>query len=162
MDITNFNVSVDVFARLGFAVLTGFILGLNRWLNHKDAGIRTHSLVSIGAAVAMMLISGLSSDESQAYSRVLQGLITGVGFLGAGVILRENKTQKIHGLTTAASIWVCALVGATFGAGQFILGLSTLLVILIVLVIGGRAELFISKLFHLRIEAEDFREENKD
>ena len=66
MDITNLNISADVFARLGFAVLTGFILGLNRWLNHKDAGIRTHSLVSIGAAVAMMLISGLSADESQA------------------------------------------------------------------------------------------------
>ena len=162
MDITNLNISADVFARLGFAVLTGFILGLNRWLNHKDAGIRTHSLVSIGAAVAMMLISGLSSDESQAYSRVLQGLITGVGFLGAGVILRENKTQKIHGLTTAASIWVCALVGATFGAGQFILGLSTLLAILFVLVVGGRAEFFISRLFNLKIEPEEFRQEHKD
>jgi putative Mg2+ transporter-C (MgtC) family protein len=162
MDMTNLNTPVEIFSRLGFAVLTGFILGLNRWLNHKDAGIRTHSLVSIGAAIAMMLISGLSSEESQAYSRVLQGLITGVGFLGAGVILRENRTQRIHGLTTAASIWVCALVGATFGAGQFVLGLSTLLVILFVLIVGGKVELWLSKLLNIKMDSEEFRQNNKD
>ena len=162
MEISNLSTLMDVFARLGFALLTGFILGLNRWLHHKDAGIRTHSLVSIGAAVAMMLISGLSSEESQAYSRVLQGLITGVGFLGAGVILRENKTQKIHGLTTAASIWVCALVGATFGAGQFSLGISTLLAILFVLLVGGRLEVLITKVLKVKVDSEISRSDAQD
>ena len=108
--------------RLALALIVGAILGLNRWLHHKSAGIRTHSLVAIGSATAVMLISDFVQDDAQAVSRVLQGLITGLGFLGAGVIIREQRSQKVHGLTTAASLWACALIGASFGAGQFVWG----------------------------------------
>jgi putative Mg2+ transporter-C (MgtC) family protein len=108
--------------RLALALVVGVILGLNRWLHHKSAGIRTHSLVAIGSATAIMLTSDFVKDDAQAVSRVLQGLITGLGFLGAGVIIRERTSQKVHGLTTAASIWSCALIAAAFGGGQFILG----------------------------------------
>ena len=66
--------------RLALALLVGTILGLNRWLHHKSAGIRTHSLVAIGAATAIMLISDFVKDDAQSVSRVLQGLITGLGF----------------------------------------------------------------------------------
>lgn len=130
----------NIATRLSLALLVGIILGLNRWLHHKSAGIRTHSLVAIGSATAILLIGGFVHDDAQAISRVLQGLITGLGFLGAGVIIRERSAQKIHGLTTAASIWSCALIASAFGAGQYALGSMALGSILLILVIGGPLE----------------------
>ena len=70
----------NIATRLSLALLVGIILGLNRWLHHKSAGIRTHSLVAIGSATAILLIGGFVHDDAQAISRVLQGLITGLGF----------------------------------------------------------------------------------
>ena len=131
--------------RLGLALVVGTILGLNRWLHHKSAGIRTHSLVAIGSATAILLIGDFAQDDAQSVSRVLQGLITGLGFLGAGVIIREQRSQKIFGLTTAASLWSCALIGAAFGAGQFVLGGFSLGAILLTLVIGGPLEKLVSR-----------------
>ena len=132
--------------RLALALLVGTVLGLNRWLHHKSAGIRTHSLVAIGSATAVMLISDFAQDDAQSVSRVLQGLITGLGFLGAGVIIREQSSQRVHGLTTAASLWACAIIGSAFGAGQFALGGLTLLAILLILVLGGPIERLFARL----------------
>ena len=101
-----------------------------------------------------MLISDFVKDDAQAVSRVLQGLITGLGFLGAGVIIRERSSQKIHGLTTAASLWSCALIGAAFGGGQFVLGGLALATILLTLVIGGPLERLASKLTGIKQESE--------
>jgi putative Mg2+ transporter-C (MgtC) family protein len=140
--------------RLGLALLVGTILGLNRWLHHKSAGIRTHALVSIGSATAVLLISNFVRDDAQSVSRVLQGLITGLGFLGAGVIIREQRSQKILGLTTAASIWSCALIGAAFGAGQFALGGISLGAILLTLALGGSLEKLVSRLLGLKRSSE--------
>jgi len=144
----------NITIRLALALLVGAILGLNRWLHHKSAGIRTHSLVAIGSATAVMLISDFVKDDAQSVSRVLQGLITGLGFLGAGVIIRERSSQRIHGLTTAASIWSCALIGAAFGAGQFILGGLALGAILLTLVIGGPLEQLAAKITGIKQESE--------
>lgn len=140
--------------RLGLALLVGAVLGLNRWLHHKSAGIRTHALVSIGSATAVLLISDFVQDDAQSVSRVLQGLITGLGFLGAGVIIREQRSQKILGLTTAASIWSCALIGAAFGAGQFVLGGISLGAILLTLALGGPLEKLVSRLLGLKRSSE--------
>jgi len=140
--------------RLALALLVGTILGLNRWLHHKSAGIRTHTLVAIGSATAIMLISDFVKDDAQAVSRVLQGLITGLGFLGAGVIIRERSSQKIHGLTTAASLWSCALIGAAFGGGQFILGTMALGAILLTLIIGGPLERLASRMTGIKRDSE--------
>ncbi len=140
------SIPVDMVARLGLALLAGVVLGLNRWLHHKSAGIRTHSLVALGAAVAMLMIGTRDGSDAQADSRVLQGLVTGIGFLGAGVIIRENSSRRIHGLTTAASIWACALLGAAFGAGQFTLGLLALTIILLTLLVGGPLEEMMGRL----------------
>ncbi|MBU3632959.1 MgtC/SapB family protein [Polynucleobacter sp. es-GGE-1] len=140
--------------RLALALIVGAILGLNRWLHHKSAGIRTHSLVAIGSATAVMLISDFVQDDAQAVSRVLQGLITGLGFLGAGVIIREQRSQKVHGLTTAASLWACALIGASFGAGQFVLGGLSLGAILLTLIIGGPLERLMAGLTGVKRESE--------
>jgi putative Mg2+ transporter-C (MgtC) family protein len=141
------DITFDLVARLGLAILAGTVLGLNRWLHHKSAGIRTHSLVALGAAVAMLMIDTHSGSDAQSHSRVLQGLVTGIGFLGAGVIIRDNSSRRIHGLTTAASIWACALLGAAFGAGQIALGLLALAAILLTLLLGGRFEIFIGRMF---------------
>ena len=142
----DFNLYGTMALRLALALLVGTILGLNRWLHHKSAGIRTHSLVAIGSATAIMLISDFVQDDAQAVSRVLQGLITGLGFLGAGVIIHEQRSRRVHGLTTAASLWACALIGAAFGAGQFILGGLALGAILITLALGGPLERLFARL----------------
>jgi len=142
----DWNVYSTIAIRLALALLVGCILGLNRWMHHKSAGIRTHSLVAIGSACAVMLISDFVQDDAQAVSRVLQGLITGLGFLGAGVIIREQHAQKVHGLTTAASLWATALIGAAFGAGQFGLGTLTLGAILLILLLGGPLERLFARL----------------
>jgi len=142
----DWNLYSTIILRLALALLVGFILGLNRWLHHKSAGIRTHSLVAIGSALAVMLISDFVKDDAQSVSRVLQGLITGLGFLGAGVIIREQRSQRVHGLTTAASLWACALIGASFGAGQYALGGLSLGAILLTLAVGGPLERLIARL----------------
>jgi putative Mg2+ transporter-C (MgtC) family protein len=93
-----------------------------------------------------MLISDFIQDDAQSVSRVLQGLITGLGFLGAGVIIHEQRSQKVHGLTTAASLWACSLIGAAFGAGQFALGGLSLGAILLILALGGPLERLFARL----------------
>lgn len=142
----DWNLYSAIALRLALALLVGAVLGLNRWLHHKSAGIRTHSLVAIGSATAVMLISDFVDDDAQAVSRVLQGLITGLGFLGAGVIIREQRSQRVHGLTTAASLWACAIIGAAFGAGQFALGALSLGAILLTLFLGGPLERLVARL----------------
>jgi len=140
--------------RLLLALLAGTILGLNRWMHHKSAGLRTHSLVAIGSATAVLSIGHLGSTDVQALSRVLQGLITGLGFLGAGVIIRERSSQRVHGLTTSASIWSCALIAAAFGAGELVLGGLALAAIIITLLIGGPLEQLIRRLTGIKRESE--------
>jgi putative Mg2+ transporter-C (MgtC) family protein len=140
--------------RLFLALIAGTILGLNRWLHHKSAGIRTHCLVAIGSATAVLSISQLGTVDAQALSRVLQGLITGLGFLGAGVIIRERSSKRVHGLTTSASIWSCALIAAAFGAGELVLGGLALCAILITLIIGGPLEQLLGKLTGVKHSSE--------
>jgi putative Mg2+ transporter-C (MgtC) family protein len=138
----------EMLLRIALAVLVGFVIGLNRWIHHKSAGGRTHALVALGGALAVVLIDGQSNGEPQATSRVLQGLITGIGFLGAGVILRAQHAYRVHGLTTAASLWTCALLGAAFGAGQFELGLVAAAAALLVLMLGGKIEMAVGRSFN--------------
>ena len=140
--------TADILLRIGLAMLSGLILGLNRWLHHKPAGIRTHSLVAVASAAAMLLIDSHVGTDAQAHSRVLQGLLTGIGFLGAGVIIREAASRHVHGLTTAASLWVSALIGAAFGAGHLLLGLVTIAAIMLVLLLGGRIENLVGRWFN--------------
>lgn len=129
--------------RLAASVLVGGLIGLNRDLHHKPAGVRTHALVSLGTALMIVVILPPSADESHRYdavSRIVQGVLTGIGFLGAGVILRSPDKQHIRGLTTAATIWVTALLGVACGLGAWIpLGIAFILGA-VVLLFGGRVE----------------------
>jgi putative Mg2+ transporter-C (MgtC) family protein len=131
---------IDVATRLGMAVLVGGILGINRELHHKSAGLRTHALVSLGAALAMVTIMATGNADANAVSRVIQGLVTGVGFIGAGVILHHETDHRVVGLSTAASIWVAAALGIACGSGQWATALLALGLTLAVLAFGGPIE----------------------
>ena len=144
----------EISLRLSLATLAGVILGANRWLHHKSAGVKTHALVSIGAAVAMLIVVPVdlvSSDGSTNYadasSRVLQGLITGIGFLGAGVIIHNARGKRIQGLTTAASIWITTVIGAAIGVGQLTVGTLAVVATGIVLIAGNAIENFVDNNF---------------
>ena len=104
-------------ARLGLAVVLGMILGLDRERVHSAAGLRTHMLVCLGAAL-MVLAGDVAGFGHDAESRVIQGIVAGIGFLGAGTILKVSEKVEVHGLTTAASIWVTAAVGIAAGLGH--------------------------------------------
>ena len=106
---------LDVFLRLGAAVLAGALIGLDREVRNKPAGLRTMALVSLGAAVFVVATASAATVDST--SRVIQGVITGVGFLGAGSIIRGRTEESVRGLTTAASIWLAAAVGVACGLG---------------------------------------------
>lgn len=140
----------EILLRLSLALFSGVVLGLNRWIHHKSAGIRTHSLVSLASAAIVLLIDTIHPNDTEAISRVLQGVITGIGFLSAGVIIKENNTQSVHGLTTAASIWICGLLGACFGSGALLLGGITLGFIIFILTIGGSLEKLLSKMLGVK------------
>jgi putative Mg2+ transporter-C (MgtC) family protein len=122
--------------RLLIAMLIGCLIGFQRELTHKAAGLRTHMLVSLGTALLVVatLEAGMSPSE---VSRVIQGLIAGIGFLGGGAILKLTQEHQIQGLTTAAGIWVTAAASVAAGLGQVgpaLLGLVFGLLVLTVLV----------------------------
>ena len=126
--------------RLGAALVAGAVIGIDRELKRKPAGLRTHALVSLGAAVALIATAAASQGAPDAMSRAIQGIITGIGFIGAGVIMQHEAEHRVEGLTTAASIWVAAGLGIACGAGLVELALIALLATLVVLVAGNWLE----------------------
>jgi putative Mg2+ transporter-C (MgtC) family protein len=132
--------TIDAALRLGSAVAIGGLVGLDRGLRNKPAGLRTHALVSLGAALMTYTGIELAPTEPGAVTRVLQGVIAGVGFLGGGVILRDAQDLRVRGLTTAASIWIVAGLGMACGAGHWRTGLLASAFTLVVLMGGHRIE----------------------
>lgn len=105
-----------VVVRLLMAILLGALLGWNRERQDSFAGLRTHMLVALGAALFVLVPQQMGMGPD-AISRVLQGLVSGIGFLGAGAVLKLSDAGQIRGLTTAASIWTTAAIGITAGLG---------------------------------------------
>jgi putative Mg2+ transporter-C (MgtC) family protein len=108
--------------RLLAALLLGGLLGLDRQHMGKAAGLRTHMLVALGAAV-IVVAAHMSGAGPDGISRVIQGALAGIGFIGGGAILKLSDRGEIQGITTAASIWLTATVGLAAGAGR--IGLAT-------------------------------------
>lgn len=134
-DIPDATQVTRIVLRLLVAAILGGLLGYERERQGKSAGVRTHMLVAIGAAL-FVLIPQQAGASSTDLSRVLQGLIAGVGFLGAGAIIMGNREVETRGLTTAASIWVTAAIGVAAGMGRESTAvLSTLIALLILSVV---------------------------
>ncbi|HVT35815.1 MAG TPA: MgtC/SapB family protein [Nevskiaceae bacterium] len=144
----------DVLLRLGLATLIGAAIGLNRDLHGKPAGLRTHALVALGSALIVLACGHIAADfhAADAQSRAIQGIITGVGFIGAGVIVHKVDQSKVHGLTTAAAVWVAALVGAACGTGAFMPVSIAALLLALVLIFGGRIERRVHGWLHPRTD----------
>jgi len=133
-----------ILTRLLLAALLGGVLGYERERHGKAAGIRTHMLVAMGSALFVLvpLLGGMRPDD---ISRVLQGVITGVGFLGAGAIVKhkDRSEEDVQGLTTAAGIWMTAAIGVACGMGRESTAVISALLALVVLTLlpkigGGR------------------------
>ena len=126
-DLTDLSDATRIVVRLLVAGVLGGILGWEREHAGKAAGVRTHMLVAMGAAL-FVLVSQQIGIEAPDMSRVVQGIVAGVGFLGAGTILKGSGEEKVHGLTTAAGIWLTAAIGTAAGLGlETAAGLSAVL-----------------------------------
>lgn len=126
---------LDVFLRLGAAVLAGALIGFDREIRNKPAGLRTITLVSLGSAV--FTLAALDPGRTDATSPVIQGIVTGIGFLGAGTIIRGQTEESVRGLTTAASIWLAAAIGVACALAYWALVLSASALGLLVLTLDG-------------------------
>ena len=140
-----------VLLRLLAAALVGVILGWPRQMSEKPIGMRTLALVSLGAAmvtVAALRYGGLNG-EANAVSRVLQGIVqgltVGVGFIGAGVILRDKSSHKVHGLTTATTVLIAAALGIACGLGDWVVAGTGLVLALVILIVLKRFESSVSR-----------------
>jgi putative Mg2+ transporter-C (MgtC) family protein len=131
---------LDLIFRLLAGTAAGVAVGWERTLKQSSAGIRTFGLVGLGTAVAGALFSGM--DESDAASRVIQGVLTGIGFLGAGVIIHREQESTPRGLTTAAAIWVTAALGCAAGLGNWQIVLTATVLALVLLAIDHSIEYF--------------------
>ncbi len=148
---------LSIALRLILAALLGAAVGFDREVQGKPAGLRTHALVSLGAALMTMmgmLLEG-PSGRGDAVSRVLQGVVAGVGFIGGGVILRRTDRAEVSGLTTAASIWVVAAIGIASGAGLWRAAISGSVLVLAVLGLGDPIDRLIRRFGRRRSPAAD-------
>jgi putative Mg2+ transporter-C (MgtC) family protein len=116
-DLGTFAEFFRVGLRMLMAVALGGLVGLERERAGKAAGLRTHMLVSLGAALTMIVAERMNMPAGD-QSRVIQGLVTGIGFIGGGAILKITDARRIRGLTTAAGIWMTASIGIAAGAGK--------------------------------------------
>ena len=123
---------VHVLIRLSAATILGALIGMEREKAGKPAGLRTHMLVTLGTAVFVLSCSGVGM-QTEDLSRVIQGIITGIGFLGAGSILKLSEERDIQGLTTAAGVWMTAAVGVAVGLGSLGVALLSTLFTLAIL-----------------------------
>ena len=132
-------------ARIILAGVCGFAIGLERSLNQKSAGVRTHAIVCCASALFMIVsiygfkdADGLMGDRGADPSRIAAQVVTGISFLGAGMIFRDKEGDAIRGLTTAAGIWSTAAIGLAAGAGMYLLAVFVTAFLILFMVIMHR------------------------
>jgi putative Mg2+ transporter-C (MgtC) family protein len=133
-----YDLNVYVVGRLLLAAVLGGVVGLERELSHKPAGIRTNMLMCLGAALFTIISYEMASSFGGDHTRIAAQIIPGIGFIGAGVVIRERGT--IIGITSAATIFVVASIGMAVGSGLYVTGIFTSLLLLASLVIIGNLE----------------------
>ncbi len=132
-------VSIVVYRLVAALVLAAF-LGINRERKHESAGLRTHLLVCMSAALFVILVGHQGNTSPDDVSRVVQGIAAGIGFVGGGAILKLEKDNRAHGLTTATSIWLAAAIGVGCGTGRVWKSLIAALLGWFVLAVVSRLE----------------------
>jgi putative Mg2+ transporter-C (MgtC) family protein len=140
---------MEMTLRLFGATVAGMVIGINRDIHNKPIGMRTLGLVSLGAAIVILsgsVYEGLHFGQD-AVSRVVQGILTGLGFLGAGSILRAKDGTEVQGLTTASTVWIAAALGVTAGLGAWFITIAGTLVTLVLLTYGTRLERRLIRVF---------------
>lgn len=139
-------IDLSVVLRLLTAAAAGIALGIPRDITEKPIGMRTLALVSLGAAMVTVtvmhdpILVGKADATSRVLQGVVQGLMVGVGFIGAGVILRDTSTNRVHGLTTATTVWIAAALGIACALREWLVAVTGLVLALIVLVVLKRIE----------------------
>jgi putative Mg2+ transporter-C (MgtC) family protein len=137
-------VELEITLRLGAAALIGAAIGLNRDLHGKPTGVRTLGLVGLGSALVVLastdFLGTMPTLDLNPVSRAIQGVLTGIGFLGAGVIMQDRGTKKVQGLTTAALIWLTACMGIVCALGAWLPAAVAFVLVFVLLIGGGRLE----------------------
>jgi len=128
---------VQIALRLVVAAILGGLMGWEREQQGKAAGLRTHMLVSLGAALFILVPQQAGANEGD-LTRVLQGIVTGIGFLGAGTIIKGQNDEDVKGLTTAAGIWLTAAIGVAAGMGREATAILSTVLALLILSVGHR------------------------
>lgn len=131
---------IHVLIRLTAAALLGALIGYQRELAGKPAGIKTHIMATLGTTIFVVACAN-AGFQSDALSRVIQGIVTGIGFLGAGAILKLDEARDIKGLTTAASIWAAAAIGVAVGLGVLGVAIIGAVITVFILTILGKFEI---------------------
>ena len=145
--------------RLFVAVVLGGVLGIERQHHGRWAGIRTHMMVSLGAAIFTLAAIVTAPNDSNEVTRVIQGIAAGIGFLGAGAILKLSTELEVKGLTTASSIWLAAALGTVAGLGEYALASASGLISLVVLAVLRPLTKTIGKDYASNKETSDVYEE---
>lgn len=135
---------MQVLIRLTAATVLGAAVGFQREKVGKPAGLRTHMLVCVGTAVFVLACLGVGMSPED-LSRVIQGLVTGIGFIGAGTILKLNEERDIQGLTTAAGVWMTAAIGVAVGLGSLGVAVLSTIFSLLILVFALPVENLVKK-----------------
>jgi putative Mg2+ transporter-C (MgtC) family protein len=133
----NWSQVMDFALKVGIATISGLLIGLEREFKGKEAGLKTNTLVAIGAAVFVLISMRFYGEEYTDITRVLSQIVTGIGFLGAGVILQNEKEERVKGLTTAATLWCSAGAGCLAAMAMWLeLAILTVLVVIVNIVFG--------------------------
>ena len=137
--LPDWEIALQVAIRIVIAAILGGAIGLEREMKRKAAGLRTQMLVCMGATIVIVVarVDGIPLNE---ISRIIDGILTGIGFIGGGVILKLTLTREVQGLTTAASIWTTAAIGIAVGLGQVWVAVLSMLVVWIILFVLGYVE----------------------
>lgn len=130
--------------RLGSAAVLGGLIGIEREWMRKAAGLRTHMTVALASAAFVLIVIETGAGTGDV-SRVIQGITAGIGFLGAGTILKRDSEASIQGLTTAAAIWLTAAIGAAAGAGHVSIGVISVIAAWLILFVLSGADRLIGK-----------------
>lgn len=137
--VPEWSLALQVIIRLLISAILGGSIGIEREMKGKAAGLRTQMLVCVGSTIIIM-VARLDGIPDAEMSRIMQGILAGVGFIGGGVILKLTDAREVKGITTAASIWTTAAIGIAVGLGEIWIAILSMVVVWVILFVLGYVE----------------------